>query len=282
MKHYAVILSLLLCLSLLIGCGAQTTESTDPAESTQEVQETPETTTDETTDEETEEPAETEEAGAEETEEPEETDDPELMVEEEPVELEHPLAILPVNEKIELTDPMADGTYHVSFGEADLMNAGDTFLLTAEFFDYDRYDAAEVEQLQVGDTIEVCGETVTVETVDFLTDEATGDIYVININGGMDVGGVSLMSNTDKTVYRTFTWNDHPLYYSLGEMGCVISSDIVLLDQGDDPSNEPTESDFSALPGWVSDMVTGYYSEYSTTITVENGEVTTIERIYTP
>lgn len=288
-KHYAVILSLLLCFALLLGCGAAQTEtSDDPVESEQTEQQTPETgessepvEEDEVTEPVTEDP----EEPIEETEAPVESEDPEESgqeVEEVPPALEHPLAVLPMGEKVELTDPMADGTYHVSFVAEDIMNVGDTFFLTAEFFDYDRYEAAVVEQLQVGDTIEVCGEVIDVAEVNFVNTTEGDDILFIEINGGMEMDGITLVQFADARVYRTVTYNDHPVYYSVGEMGCVISHDIVLSDQGDNPSNEPVEADFSALPGWVEDQPDGAFTQYSTTLTMEGGEAIAIARVYTP
>ncbi len=277
-KQYAVILSLLLCFALLLGCGATQTETPDPNGPSQTEPQTPDV---ESTD-----PVEETEPTVPETDDPvEETEEPEEPVEEEseePVAQEHPMQLLPLNDKVELTDPMADGTYHVAFQAEDIMNVGDTFFLTAEFFDYDRYDAAMVEQLQVGDTIQVCGEMVTVDSVDFMQDSGTGDTYVVYINGGIDYDGINLLANAEKTVYRTVTWNDFPLYYSVGEMGCVISHDIVLKDQKDDPSATPVEADFQALPGWVTDAVNGYFVQFSTTLTMENGEAIMIDRVYTP
>ncbi len=293
-KHYAVILSLLLCFALLLGCGAAQTETPDdPVESEQTEQQTPETgestepvEEDEVT-EETEAPEGTElpEEPTEETEDPVESEEPEesgLEVEEVPPALNHPLAVLPMGEKLELTDPMADGTYHVAFEAEDIMNVGDTFFLTAEFFGYDRYDANIVEQLQVGDTIEVCGEVIDVAEVNFVNTTEGDDILFIEINGGMEMDGITLVQFADAREYRTVTYNDYPLYYSLGEMGCVISHEITLLDQGTDPDAEPDTKDFQALPNWIEDSGEHYFSQYATTLTMEDGEVITIYHHYTP
>lgn len=199
-----------------------------------------------------------------------------------PASSSHPMTVLPVNTALELTNPMPDGTYAVSFDRSGLRNIDGTWILTAEVYDYDRYRAADIAQLQVGDTIQCCGEAIPITSLDSRADTATGDVYVMVINGGMDCGGISLLSNTSRDTYRTFTFDDHPGYYSLGTLDFVLSHDIVLSDQGDDPSTQSVISTFDALPDWICAVRPNYFSEYSTTLTVQNGVVVAITRHYIP
>ena len=55
---------------------------------------------------------------------------------------------------ISLSDPLADGTYHISF-EKDKVWVGDrkNSINDAIVYDYDRYTAEEIEALSEGDTI---------------------------------------------------------------------------------------------------------------------------------
>lgn len=199
-----------------------------------------------------------------------------------PAPASHPMTVLPIHTAPDCTNPMPDGTYAVSFDSSALRQIGSNWILTAEVYDYDRYRSSDVEQLQVGDTIQCCGEAVPIVSVEFRADTTTGDIYVLVLNGGMENDGISLLSNAARDTYRTFTFDDHPSYYSLGTTEFVLSQDIVLSDQGDDPSTQPTISSFDALPDWIGSARSNYFSEFATTLTVQNGTVTAITRHYIP
>ena len=94
---------------------------------------------------------------------------------------------------ISLSDPLADGTYHISF-EKDKVWVGErkNSINDAIVYDYDRYTAEEIEALSEGDTIvtHLDGtENTTVLSVESI--ERKND-YVA-INGGMEEGGIDLM-----------------------------------------------------------------------------------------
>lgn len=107
---------------------------------------------------------------------------------------------------ISLSDPLADGTYHISF-EKDKVWVGErkNSINDAIVYDYDRYTAEEIEALSEGDTIvtHLDGtENTTVLSVESI--ERKNDY--VTINGGMEEGGIDLCKEEDH--YRTLTWDD--------------------------------------------------------------------------
>ena len=109
---------------------------------------------------------------------------------------------------ISLSDPLADGTYHISFEKDKVWvcllytsDAADDAIV----YDYDRYTAEEIEALSEGDTIvtHLDGtENTTVLSVESI--ERKNDY--VTINGGMEEGGIDLCKEEDH--YRTLTWDD--------------------------------------------------------------------------
>ena len=87
---------------------------------------------------------------------------------------------------ISRSDPLADGTYHISF-EKDKVWVGErkNSINDAIVYDYDRYTAEEIEALSEGDTIATHldgTENTTVLTVESV--ERKNDY--VTINGGME------------------------------------------------------------------------------------------------
>ena len=110
-----------------------------------------------------------------------------------------------------LSDPLSDGTYHISF-ESDKVWVGErkNTINNAVVYDYDRYTAADIEALSEGDTIitHLNGtEEITVLTVESVERENN----YVTINGGIEEGGIDLCKEDDH--YWPLTSDDFPPYY---------------------------------------------------------------------
>lgn len=186
--------------------------------------------------------------------------------------------ILPL-EAYQITDPMADGIYSVSFEAEKLEDTEGGFVLQAVFYAYDQYDMVDIANLKPADTLlyhDESGEelTLTVETVDTMNGW-------VSINGGMESeNGLDLLE--EDTCYRTLIWDDYPIYYSLGEVLLPIADDAVLNDSSADVQAEPVvtsgaEAIFDAVQ--ASD---GYWVCTNTTVRVEDGVIVEINRRWVP
>ena len=182
-----------------------------------------------------------------------------------------------------LSDPLSDGTYHISF-ENDKVGAGErgNTINDAVVYDYDRYTAPEIEALSEGDTIATHlngTEEITALTVESIERENN----YVTINGGIEEGGIDLCKEDDH--YRTLTWDDFPAYYEVGvAKQLVMADDIELSDGAADFEADPVivKGD-RAVCDAMSNEEDGYgWNAGNTTVTIQNGEMTHVDRIWVP
>ena len=182
-----------------------------------------------------------------------------------------------------LSDPLSDGTYHISF-ESDKVWVGErrNTINDAVVYDYDRYTAPEIEALSEGDTIATHlngTEEITALTVESIERENN----YVTINGGIEEGGIDLCKENDH--YRTLTWDDFPVYYEVGvAKQLVMADDIELSDGAADFEADPVivKGD-RAVCDAMSNEEDGYgWNAGNTTVTIQNGEMTHADRIWVP
>lgn len=182
-----------------------------------------------------------------------------------------------------LSDPLSDGTYHISF-ESDKVGVGErrNTINDAVIYDYDRYTAPEIEALREGDTIATHlngAEEITALTVESIERENN----YVTINGGIEEGGIDLCKEDDH--YRTLTWDDFPVYYEVGvAKQLVMAEDIELSDGAADFEADPVivKGD-RAVCDAMSNEEDGYgWNAGNTTVTIQNGEMTQVDRIWVP
>ena len=182
-----------------------------------------------------------------------------------------------------LSDPLSDGTYHISF-ESDKVGVGEgrNTINDAVVYDYDRYTAPEIEALREGDTIATHlngTEKITALTVESIERENN----YVTINGGIEEGGIDLCKEDDH--YRTLTWDDFPAYYEVGvAKQLVMADDIELSDGAADFEADPVivKGD-RAVCDAMSNEEDGYgWNAGNTTVTIQNGEMTHADRIWVP
>lgn len=182
-----------------------------------------------------------------------------------------------------LSDPLSDGTYHISF-ESDKVGVGErrNTINDAVIYDYDRYTAPEIEALREGDTIATHlngTEEITALTVESIERENN----YVTINGGIEEGGIDLCKQDDH--YRTLTWDDFPVYYEVGvAKQLVMADDIELSDGAADFEADPVivKGD-RAVCDAMSNEEDGYgWNAGNTTVTIQNGEMTHVDRIWVP
>ena len=184
---------------------------------------------------------------------------------------------------VSLRDPLADGTYHISF-EQDKVWVGErkNTINDAVVYDYDRYTSAEIEALSEGDTIATHldgTENTTVLTVERIERK---DGYV-TINGGMEEGGIDLCKEDDH--YRTLTWDDYPAYYEVGVVKqLVMADDIELSDGAADFEADPVivKGDRAVCDAMSSEEDVYGWNAGNTTVTIQDGEITHADRIWVP
>ena len=145
--------------------------------------------------------------------------------------------------------------------------------LTAEIYDYDRYELEDIQGLKEGDQIQVCRKPVTVESI-------RRDNGIVIINGGIESGGVELIE--DDGLYRTYAMDDHPIYYDLGTITLPLSTDCTFEDHPDlvhEPDGLVYE--YEDVPAAIQASETPFNC-YNTVITVRQEQVVQIIRYWIP
>lgn len=182
-----------------------------------------------------------------------------------------------------LSEPLPDGTYHISF-ESDKVWVGErkNTINNAVVYDYDRYTAADIEALSEGDTI-ITHLNGTEEITALTVESVERENNYVTINGGIEEGGIDLCKEDDH--YRTLTWDDFPIYYEVGvAKQLVMADDIELSDGAADFEADPVivKGD-RAVCDAVSNEEDGYgWNAGNTTVTIQNGEMTHVDRIWVP
>ena len=183
------------------------------------------------------------------------------------------VTVSPLPTSIDL-DHLDDCTVAVSFNEGDaFVDDTGTMQLRVKVYTYDLYDMVDISALKVGDQITICQQEVEVTSLEHNENGA------VIINGGLEYGGYELVSN-DETVFYANGFDDLKQYYELGEVTIPVSADFEFEDSSDlergpctyypgDFLTENTEIEYHFIPN-------------NTTITIQDGYVVGMQRIYNP
>ncbi len=172
-------------------------------------------------------------------------------------------------------DALADGGYSVSFTVDDLVETDAGYELTVEVYGYDRYEMEAINNLVNGSKIQFCNKEVTVDAIE--KDSETG---YVQINGGVENDGIELKE--EDGLYRTVTFDDYPIYYSVGKVTIPLADDVTFEDQ----ANSEQESDVTAvelkdLPDAIKNSEIPFNC-YNTVITVRQERIVQIIRYWIP
>lgn len=161
---------------------------------------------------------------------------------------------------------------------AGITNVSDDSV-TLEVYGYDAYEPDDIAGLQAGDVIYAHNqqtgelEAVTIESIE----KDQYDDYTIN--GGIEEGGIDLW--TDRGVYRTASFDDYPVYYKMGDVTLPLAEDVLLEDSSADPNASVVETTGVAdVARAIADS--DDWTVYNTTVFVQDGHVTDIQRVWVP
>ena len=167
-----------------------------------------------------------------------------------------------------------DCTVAVSFDEGDaFVDDTGAMQLRAKVYAYDVYDMVDISMLQVGDEITICRQNVKVTSLEH---DAYGAVI---INGGLENGGYQLVSG-DEAGFHAVEFNDAKLYYELGEVTIPVSADFEFED-----SSDLEKGTCTYYPGdFLTDNagIVYHFVPDNTTITIQDGYVVSMQRVYIP
>lgn len=181
--------------------------------------------------------------------------------------------ILPQPQTIDLAN-LDNCTVAVSLTEGDAY-VDDTGVarMQVRVYDYDRYDLVDISQLSVGDTIVIRGQDITVSS---LERDIRGEVLV---NGGLEADGYTLVTD-DSGVFFERLENDAHAWQELGTAVIRLSTEFLFTDSADPDKGETTyyPGDFLIPNGGI----VYDFSPNNTTLTIENGQIVSMNRVYTP
>ena len=140
-------------------------------------------------------------------------------------------------------------------------------------YSYELYDMADISSLKENDEIVRNNEKVKVTKLERL------ESGLVRINGGEENGGFDLVSN-DSTVYYESRMNDMKAYYELGSVTLPVSDEFEYVDESD--------LDTDAKKYFAGDFLTDAagieynFSPNNTSIVIENGVITKMNKVYMP
>lgn len=182
------------------------------------------------------------------------------------------LTVMPLPETLEI-DQLENCTVAISFEEGDVyLDDEGAAWIRATVYTYDVYDAVDISQLKVGDTIILHGQEVSVQSREEMP-------YSIVINGGLDNGGFELWTD-ENGVYYEISYSDLKSWYAIGDVTLPVSENFVFTDDADP---EIREVPYELADFMDADSGIGYFFDpNNTTIVIEDGVVTEMFRRYTP
>ena len=169
-------------------------------------------------------------------------------------------------------DNLNDCSVAASFSNSDIYEDADgALVIHMTVYDYESFDAAAVSAMQAGDVLVIDGQEVTVSSVN-KTDNR------IDINGGVDGGGVSLMTDGDGTYYETLGSSADVVYnyQAVGDVTLPVAQEFVY----DDQRNQKTYYPGDMLT--MADSVDFSCSARDGKVQISGGKIVGVTRIYTP
>lgn len=170
-------------------------------------------------------------------------------------------------------DHLQDCTVAAAFTSDDFRWMGGN--LHMKVFNKDLYDAVEVTQIQVGDTLIYESKPMVVETI--VTQNGS-----LDINGGLEEGGCCLTGYEGGT-YVAQLWDDHATYTLLGMAQLPLAEDFVIIDCGMNP-DDPSDTISTGQKLYLEMLQDSRrdFTPLSTRVTIENGLITAIHRYWIP
>lgn len=166
-----------------------------------------------------------------------------------------------------------DATLPAEFSDKDFDWMGGNLRLTV--YSEDLYDAVQISQLKVGDTIVYDGKPIVAKKIE------NKNKYLV-INDGIEEGGAELTANQGG-IYRGSQMDDHSTYTKVGQVQLPLTENFTIIDCGENPT-DPSDTIRTAQKLYLENLK-DYKRQFNcldTRVRVENGMITNITRHWIP
>ena len=170
-------------------------------------------------------------------------------------------------------DNLDNCTVAVSFGKGDAyVDDTGAMQLDVTVYTFDLYDMVDMATLQVGDTIVIRDQEVTVTALERVD-------RGILINGGLDANGYEFRTD-ESTVWYEIGYSDMKSYYEVGTKTIRVWADMRFHDNSDLDKGEKIFYPGDFLINC--EELIYHFVPHNTSIVIENGKVVAIYRSYMP
>lgn len=181
------------------------------------------------------------------------------------------ICVEPIQSMYDVND-LSNSEFAASFAADDVKTQENQTSIHLTAYDYEQFNASEIENLKVGDTLVIDQKEMKVESV-----EPQSDSW-IQINGGLEQDGCDLYKGEDGLYYEMQL--ESKSYQPMTELDLLLTKNFVFMDSSD-PDKQGQKYNTEEFLDLLKDDVYGFYPNNST-VTVENGEITQITRNFIP
>lgn len=182
--------------------------------------------------------------------------------------------IMPNSNAVDINN-IKDGIFNVSIDKNGINTVSEKTTITAEIFTEESYDIVDINRMTNGDVIYINGTLLPVKSIKKTTSG------IIEINDGIENGGSAVRAIDESNCFVYVGMDMEKSYSRKGIAKLSVSDKVKLVDKSNPSENkEYTGNDaISALK-----KMTENYSLncYNCSITVENGVIIEINRLFTP
>lgn len=172
-------------------------------------------------------------------------------------------------------DNIDNGIYHAYMSESGIIEADGKCTINTEILTEDTYDIVDINRLAEGDVIYINGQLFYVDSI-----EKTPS-GIININGGIENLGSALIADDESNCFVYVGMDMERSYTSHGMSDLIVSADLKLTDKSN-PSEEKEYIGSDAVDALKGLLKEAPLNWNNCTVTVENGEIVEINRLFTP
>lgn len=172
-------------------------------------------------------------------------------------------------------DNVENGIYYAYIDENGISEEDGMPVIRAEIYTEDSYDIVDINSMTEGDVIYINGTLLPVFTVDHT------DSGIININGGVEEGGSALVAVDESNCFVYAGMDMERSYTRQGIVNFVVSDDLKFVNKSD-PTEEKEYTGSEAVSA-LKELVNEYpLNCHTCSITVDNGAIVEINRLYIP
>ncbi|MCQ2535806.1 MAG: hypothetical protein MJ110_02430 [Lachnospiraceae bacterium] len=172
-------------------------------------------------------------------------------------------------------DNIENGSYYVYIDQSGISEEEDRAVIRAEIYTEDTYDIVDINSMAVGDVLFIKGQLFLVNSIN------KNDLGLIEVNGGVEYGGSALIAVDESNCYVYAGMDLDRSYTRQGIASLEVSENVKLTDSYD--PTEDKEYEGADAVNALKEIVEQYpLTSYDGMITVEDGVIVNIHRLYVP